>query len=193
MYKENSIDEFLEKLASSDSMPGGGVASALVAANGASLGIMVCNLTIGKEKYKNDEPLVIDVKNKLENLKKEFLEMMDNDAKEFKVMEEVYKMPKDTDEEKVKRQEALQNACKHCCKIPKELMIKTKEAIDLIESIKGKSNVSAASDLEVGSIFLKAAMAGAWDNVLINLKYIKDEDFKNEQIEFSNNLLKEVH
>ena len=48
MYKVESIEKFLNRLSSNDSMPGGGVASALVAANGVSLGLMVCNLTIGK-------------------------------------------------------------------------------------------------------------------------------------------------
>ena len=52
MYKDEKIEEFIKKLSSSDSMPGGGVVSSLIAANGISLTIKVCNLTIGKEKYK---------------------------------------------------------------------------------------------------------------------------------------------
>ena len=71
-------------------------------------------------------------------------------------------------------------------------MEKAKDGSKLIDSLKGKSNVSAASDLEVGSIFLKAAIAGAWDNVLINLKYIKDEQFIKEQMDFSNKIMSEV-
>lgn len=177
MYKKKTIDEFLEKLSSSDSMPGGGVASALVAANGTSLGLMVCNLSLGKEKYKKNEALIQEVKEKLEVYKKEFLFLMDKDAEMFKAMENVYLMPKNTNEEKETREEAMQKACKKCCETPETIMIKAIEALQLIDSLKGKSNESVASDLEIGSIFLKAAMAGAWDNILINLKYIKDEEF----------------
>ena len=177
MYKEQKIEEFLEKLSSKESMPGGGVASALVAAEGVSLGIMVCNLTIGKEKYKENEKEVIEAKNKLEKYKEDFLHIMDQDAETFKIMEKVYAMSKNTDEEKQKRRDALQEACKKCSETPEELMVKASEAYAIIESLQGKSNESAASDLEIGSIFLKAAIAGAWDNILINLKYIKDQEF----------------
>lgn len=177
MYKEESIEKFLNKLSSKESMPGGGVASALVAANGVSLGLMVCNLTIGKEKYKEYEKEVLEAKEKLERFKEDFLDIMDKDAKTFKVMENVYLMPKNTKEEKQKRREAMQEASKKCCVTPEELMIKANEAYRLIESLQGKTNESAASDLEIGSIFLKAAIAGAWDNILINLKSIKDQEF----------------
>ena len=179
-YKELKIEEFLEKLSSKESMPGGGVASALVAAEGVSLGIMVCSLTIGKEKYKENEELVIKVKNELENYKKDFLSIMDKDAETFKVMEKVYTMPKITEEEKENRKRELEKACKICCETPKELMQKSHEALLFIESIKGKTNMSAASDLEVGTAFLKTAIKGAWDNIAINLKYIKDENFIKE-------------
>ena len=192
MYKKKTIDEFLDLLSSKQSMPGGGVASALVAANGASLGLMVCNLTIGKEKYKENECFVKEVKEKLEVLKEEFLNIMDEDATTFKEMEKVYGMPNVTEEEKIKRKEALQKACKICCVAPKKLMEKAKEGSKLLDTLKGISNVSAASDLEVGSIFLKAAIAGAWDNVLINLKYIQDEQFINEQMEYSKKIMSEV-
>ena len=91
-YKDYTIKHFIEKLSSSDSMPGGGVASALTAAIGISLTIMVCNLSIGKEKYKKYEELIKSNKLKAENLKNIFLDLMDKDAENFKCMEEVYKI-----------------------------------------------------------------------------------------------------
>ena len=96
-YKNLTIENFLEKLGSSDSMPGGGVASSLVASCGISLTLMVCNLTIGKEKYKEYEELVLKVKKEAEELKKEFLELMDKDAETFKIMENVFAMPNVTE------------------------------------------------------------------------------------------------
>ena len=181
MYREDSIEKFLEKLSSSSSMPGGGVASSLVAANGISLTLMVCNLTIGKEKYNEYESLVSDVKEKAEKLKEKFLQLMDKDAEEFKEIEKVFAMPNSTDEEKKKRKETMQEACKKCCETPKEMIDNAVEGIKLTESIIGKSNKSAASDLEVGKILLVAAIKGAWHNIAINLKYIDDSDFVEKQ------------
>lgn len=177
MYRNDSIEEFLKKLSSSASMPGGGVASSLVAANGISLTLMVCNLTIGKEKYKDYEKLVQDVKNKAEVLKENFLKLMDKDAKEFKEIEKVFAMPNSNEEEKGKRKVAMQDACKKCCETPVEIIENALEGIGITESIIGKSNKSAASDLEVGKILLIAAAKGAWHNIAINLKYIDDTEF----------------
>lgn len=184
MYKENSIKEFLEKLSSSDSMPGGGVASSLVAANGISLILMVCNLTIGKEKYKENEALVISVKSEAEKLKEKFLELMDKDAETFKVMEKVFAMPNSTEEEKNLRKEKMQEACKICCETPKEMIENAIKGIELTDSIYGKSNKSAESDLIVGKKLLRASIEGAWENIAINLRYINDEKFVKEYEEF---------
>lgn len=184
MYKENRIKEFLEKLSSSDSMPGGGVASSLVAANGISLILMVCNLTIGKEKYKENEALVISVKNEAEKLKEKFLELMDKDAETFKVMEKVFAMPNSTEEEKNLRKEKMQEACKICCETPKEMIENAIKGIELTDSIYGKSNKSAESDLIVGKKLLRASIEGAWENIAINLRYINDEKFVKEYEEF---------
>lgn len=184
MYKENRIKEFLEKLSSSDSMPGGGVASSLVAANGISLILMVCNLTIGKEKYKENEALVISVKREAEKLKEKFLELMDKDAETFKVMEKVFAMPNSTEEEKNLRKEKMQEACKICCETPKEMIENAIKGIELTDSIYGKSNKSAESDLIVGKKLLRASIEGAWENIAINLRYINDEKFVKEYEEF---------
>lgn len=183
-YRKETIEKFLEKLGSSDSMPGGGVASSLVAANGMSILLMVCNLTIGKEKYKENEALIVSVKNEAEKLREKFLELMDKDAETFKIMEKVFTMPNSTEEEKNLRKEKMQEACKECCETPREMIEYSLRGIELANSILGKSNKSAESDLIVSIIFLKAAINGAWENIAINLKYINDENFAREQESF---------
>lgn len=184
MYKENRIKEFLDRLSSSDSMPGGGVASSLVAANGISLILMVCNLTIGKERYKENETLVVSVKEEAEKLKEKFLELMDKDAETFKVMEKVFAMPNSNEEEKKSRKEKMQEACRICCETPREMIEHALRGIELANSILGKSNRSAESDLIVGKTLLKAAIEGAWENIAINLRYINDENFVKEYESF---------
>ena len=192
-YKNLTIEKFLEKLGSSDSMPGGGVASSLVAANGISLTLMICNLTLGKEKYKEFEELVTKVKSKAEELNKMFLELMDKDAATFKIMENVFAMPNSTEEEKKTRKEKMQEACKLCCLVPKEVIEKALQAIEITNSIYGKSNKSAESDLRVANILLRSAVEGAWQNILINLKYIDDDKFIEEYNDFGSNVMKIIY
>lgn len=191
-YKSDRIEDFLEKLSSNASMPGGGVASALVAANGISLVLMVCNLTIGKEKYKEYESHIEKVKRELEEIKNNLLILMNKDAETFSIIEQVFKMPNETEEQKKSRKKAMQEACKICCTVPKEIINVTKRGIILAKSIEGKSNISASSDLVVGITFLKAAIDGAWENVKINLKYIEDKDFIKENEEYINKVKGEI-
>lgn len=177
-YKENKIEEFLEKLSSTSSMPGGGVAASLVGANAVSLALKVCNLSLGKERYKDFEPLIKESIVKLEESRKNFLSFMDQDAKDFKAMEEVYAMPRATDEEKEKRKKALENACKMCCQTPAEVIKEVIAASKIARKLVGKTSISAASDLKIALQFFLVTIHSAWENIEINLKYIKDEEFK---------------
>lgn len=178
-YKNYKIEEFLEKLSSTESMPGGGVAGALVGANAISCALKVCNLSLGKEKYKEHEALIKDSIEKLEESRKKFLEYMDADAKNFKYMEEVYKMPRETDMDKEKRKIALANACKICCAVPIKIVENAVESIDVVSKLTGKTNVSAASDLKIAELLLRATAKCGLDNIEINEKFIQDEKYLN--------------
>ena len=177
-YKDDKIIDFLEKLSNTDSMPGGGVAASLVGAVGISAALKVCNLSLGKEKYKEHESLIKESIVKLEEYKNLLLQLMDEDAEKFKAMEEVYKMPKATEEEKAKRKKALEEACKICCEVPTKVIAKASSAMSVVANLVGKTNASAASDLKVGLKLLTATIYSAWDNIETNLKYIEDEEFK---------------
>lgn len=182
-YSELKIEDFLGKLSSTESMPGGGVAASLVAANGVSCALKVCNLSLGKEKYKEHEELIKKSIKELKGYRDKFFDLMDEDAKKFKVMEEVYKMPRVTEEDKEKRKLALENACKICCETPINVLKEASNAAVIITSLFGKTNVSAESDLKLGAMFLITAIYGAWENIAINLKYISDEEFKKKILE----------
>ncbi|MBR1453300.1 MAG: cyclodeaminase/cyclohydrolase family protein [Lachnospiraceae bacterium] len=181
-YCEKKIKDFLEKTSSIESMPGGGVVSALVAAEGASLALKVCNLSLGKEKYKEYEQLIKESITKLTLLRETFYKLMDKDAANFKAMEEVYKMPRGTEEEKEKRKAALKSACAICCNTPLEIITFSLELARISMALNGKSNATAASDLKIASMFAEAAIRAAWENVEINVKYADDEALK-KQIE----------
>src|SRR5574344_29669 len=174
---EMQTQEFINLLASDAPTPGGGSAAALAGAQGCGLGAMVCALTIGKTKYAEYEEINKAASTKLQDLKNKFLQAMDEDTETFGVMTRVFAMPKNTEEEKAARRAAMQEALKVCTKIPMEMLGYSLEALQAIETIVGKSNQSASSDIGVAALNLGAAVRGAWLNVLINIGGIKDEEF----------------
>jgi len=173
---------FADLLASDAPAPGGGSAAALEGALGAALTAMVCSLTVGKKKYAEHEELAKSVQARAADLKERFVEVMDRDTEAFNVVSAAFGMPKATDEEKAARSEAIQEGLKGCTKTPFEMMELAVETLELTASILGKSNDSAASDLGVSALSLRAAIQGAWLNVLINIGSLKDaalaEDYR---------------
>lgn len=177
MLIDKSCKEFVEVLASKEPVPGGGGAAALVGSIGMALGNMVGNLTVGKKKYKDVEPEVKEIMDKAYKLQEDLLGMVDGDAEVFKGVSKVYKMPKDTPEEKEKRAEAMESALKKACTVPLEIMKTARDAIKLQARLSEIGSAVAISDVGVGVLCLKAALLSGKLNVIINLNGIKDKDF----------------
>ena len=168
--------EFVDLLASDAPAPGGGSAAALEGALGAALTAMVCGLTVGKKKYAEFEELAQSAQTKALDLKARFVDVMDRDTEAFNVVSAAFGMPKETDEEKAARSAAIQKGLEGCTKTPFEMMELAAETLELTASILGKSNDSAASDLGVSALSLRAAIQGAWLNVLINIGSLKNKE-----------------
>ena len=168
--------EFVDLLASDAPAPGGGSAAALEGALGAALTAMVCGLTVGKKKYAEFQELAEEAQKKATDLKARFVDVMDRDTEAFNVVSAAFGMPKDTDEEKAARSAAIQKGLEGCTKTPFEMMELAVETLELTASILGKSNDSAASDLGVSALSLRAAVQGAWLNVLINIGSLKNKE-----------------
>jgi len=175
-----SLTEFSDILASDSPAPGGGSTAALSGALGASLALMVASLTISKEKYVEHEAVMQETHANVEKLRQNLLCLIDRDTEAFDAVSAVFKMPKSTDEEKRKRSTAMQEALKACTLTPFEMIDCSYQALAQIETMCGKYNTNAASDLGIAALSLKTATQGAWLNMLINLDSIKDEQFKNE-------------
>lgn len=168
--------EFVDLLASDAPAPGGGSAAALEGALGAALTAMVCGLTVGKKKYAEFRELAESAQAKATDLKARFVDVMDRDTEAFNVVSAAFGMPKATDEEKAARSAAIQKGLEGCTKTPFEMMELAVETLELTASILGKSNDSAASDLGVSALSLRAAIQGAWLNVLINIGSLKNKE-----------------
>lgn len=172
-----TVKEFIDTLNSDAPAPGGGSASALAAAMGISLTNMVALLTEGKKKYADGQEAAKNIIAEAKDLKVKLVEAIDKDTEAFNAVSAVFKMPKETDEEKAARKEAMQEALKGAAESPLEMMKMIVKAIHITDSGVGKLNPNAASDLGVAALNLKSGLRGAWLNVLINLDGIKDEDF----------------
>jgi len=174
---DKSIREFNEVLASEIPAPGGGSAAALEGAIGAALIGMVASLTVGRKKYSEHDSFMKDIRKRADELRKKMLDIIDRDTEAYNMVSNVFAMPKNTDDERAIRFDAMQNALKACTITPFEMIQCAYEGLVLIAEMFGKHNTNAASDLGVAVLSLKASAEGAWLNVLINLDGIRDEIF----------------
>jgi formiminotetrahydrofolate cyclodeaminase len=188
---EMKVNEFLELLASKEPAPGGGTVSALLGASGTALCSMIANLTVGKEKFKDKEPLMAEILSESQKLQDALESLIDEDTDAFNEVSKAFKMPKDTDEQKTARKAAVQQALKHATLVPFKTMEYSAAALKLFERAAGNTNPTAASDNGVGILCLKSALHGAWMNVRINLSSINDQEFFKEIDEKSKVLLNE--
>ena len=177
---ELKINEFTEALSGSSPTPGGGSAAALAGALGAALTSMVASLTTGREKYREHEELMREILKETKELREALLISIDRDIEAFNGVSAVYKMPKETVDEKEARKQAMQNALKDAAKAPYHMMELALKGLSITDKAVGKSNVNAASDLGVAALTLSACARSAWLNVLINLSSIKDQAFVDE-------------
>ena len=177
MLTEKPVNTFLDELASSAPAPGGGSAAALAAAIGAALVSMVANLTVGKKDYANVQEDIQRILGRSEALRHKCQELLDADVAAYTEVSKVYKMPRDTEEQKQARSAAMQKALKNATAVPMQLAEACVEILDLCPESAEKGNVRAVSDVGVGALMAEAALRAAALNVLINLGSIKDESF----------------
>lgn len=173
------VTQFCDVLASDAPAPGGGSTAALEGALGAALTAMVCGLTtVGKsrEKYAEYQEFVLASQKKALDLKARFMDVMDRDTEAFNVVSAAFGMPKATDEEKAARSAAIQKGLEGCTRTPFEMMERAAETLELTAELLGKTNDSAASDLGVSALSMRAAIQGAWLNVLINIGSLKNKE-----------------
>lgn len=173
------VTQFCDVLASDAPAPGGGSTAALEGALGAALTAMVCGLTtVGKsrEKYAEYQEFVLASQKKALDLKARFMDVMDRDTEAFNVVSAAFGMPKATDEEKAARSSAIQKGLEGCTRTPFEMMELAAETLELTAELLGKTNDSAASDLGVSALSMRAAIQGAWLNVLINIGSLKNKE-----------------
>jgi formiminotetrahydrofolate cyclodeaminase len=174
------VEEFVLRLSSIESVPGGGGAAALAGALGAALGGMVANLTIGKAKYADVEEEVQGLEETVFKLQKELLALVEKDAEVFAPLADAYRMAQGTELEKAEKERAKQACLKEASLVPLEIMGKCFETLLATEKLAEKGSALAVSDAGCAALLSKGAMMSAWLNVRINLRLIVDERFVEE-------------
>ena len=187
-----TVKDFTEKLASNAPAPGGGSAAALSGALGAALVSMVCNLTVGKPKYAEHEALIKETLAKSDGLAAKLLDAIQKDTDAFDSVIAAFGMPKETDEQKAVRSDAIQSAYKVAIASPEATAEYCMTVMKLAESLIGKSNINAASDLAVGATQAHAGLKGALANVRINLPAMKDASYVAEKKSWAERIEKEA-
>ncbi len=177
MFSEKSIRQFADELASSDPVPGGGSTAALAGALGAGLVSMVCNLTIGKEKFRDAEARMKEVLGESEALRLRALDLLEEDTQVYSKVIAAYRLPRATPEEKQARSKAIQQSLKAAADVPLELARLSSRIVQLALPTAELGNPSAISDAAVGALLAASAFEGGALNVETNLGSIADATY----------------
>jgi methenyltetrahydrofolate cyclohydrolase len=174
---EQPVLQFLDALASSAATPGGGSAAAVLGAMGAALVSMVCNLTVGKEKYAAVEDEMQAVLRDAESLRHRLAGMVADDISAFNGLMAAYALPKLTDAHKLERSAAIQSGLKAATESPLQCARASAEVIGLTLRAAQVGNLNVISDAGVAAMAAQAALRSAALNVYINVPSIKDAAF----------------
>ena len=176
-FENDEIQKFLDNLASDTPAPGGGTVAALGGALGAALISMVSNLTIGREKYRENWSAMEEVIAESEELRGKFTRLMNDDTESFNGFMAAMKMPRDTAEEKTRRVSALAEASKAATEVPLATLENCARMAALAVRAAELGNPNTASDAGSAALMAEGAGKAAAYNVRINLPGIKDEVF----------------
>jgi methenyltetrahydrofolate cyclohydrolase len=177
MIAEQSLHRFLYELAGSAPTPGGGSAAALMGAMGAALVSMVCNLTIGRKGYEGEEAEMRQTLGEAEALRQRLTAMIEADVQAFDGLMVAYKLPRASEQEKVSRTHAVQQALKEATDVPLGCAEACAEVIELARRVAPIGNRNVISDAGVASLAAYAGLRSAALNVAINVPSIQDADF----------------
>jgi formiminotetrahydrofolate cyclodeaminase len=171
------VREFSAQLAGKQPTPGGGSAAALAGALGAGLVSMVCNFTVGREKFADVEEEVQRVLARSEELRAELEHAVDDDVAAYGGYGQAQSLPKDTEEQQRVRSQALQAALRDSASVPLGVAERCAELLQLALRAAELGNPYLISDAAVGAELAAAARSSAELNVRLNLGGIQDHEF----------------
>jgi formiminotetrahydrofolate cyclodeaminase len=173
-YCKQPLQIYLDDTGSGKPAPGGGSVSACVGALGAALVAMVCNLTLGKEKFASVETDVRALVAKADAARAQLERLLQDDTVAYNGVIDAYKLPKETEEQQAARTVAIQAGLIVAANVPMEICRVAVEVCRLAQTAAAIGNPAAVTDAGIGAILGEAAAQGAALNVKINLGSIRD-------------------
>ena len=167
---ERTLRAFSDDLSSSAAVPGGGSAAAYAGAMGAALAAMVGRIAERKAPTEATTALIAEA----DNLRADFIRLVDDDSAAYARVAEAMKLPKASDDEKRARTERLQTALLAASRVPLEVAKTSRRLLDLCERMVQSAASATVSDVGVGGLLADTALRGAALNVMINLASVKD-------------------
>lgn len=172
-----TLSEFSDALASAEPVPGGGSASAIAASFAGSLLAMVARLSLDRPKYEQYRPTNERALEAGDRGRRVLLDLADEDARAYAGFAAARKMARETPAEQEAREAATRTAAKAASEVPMRVVDECARLLEHVMAMAGRSNLNAASDLDVAARLCAAAAKGAGANVLINLPMVGDEGY----------------
>ena len=170
------IKKFLEKLSSATPTPGGGSASALAGTLSASLILMATGLSLKKGKMKERE--LRGIKKEVSGIQKRLFRAIEDDAKSYEAVLEAFRLPKDTEKERLIRSKAIRQAYRKATVTPRLVCQQSIELLEYSNTLILKGNPNALSDVGVAAFLADTAVKGGLLNIGINLGPVRDKSFR---------------
>ena len=179
---EMDLKAFADETASESPAPGGGSISAYVAVLGVSLGTMVANLSSHKRGWDNRWKEFSDWAEKGMMYQKQLLQLVDEDTNAFNKIMDAFGLPKGSDDEKIARKAAIQEATKYATEVPLKVVELSYKSMDVMKAMAEIGNPNSVTDAGVGALCARTAVRGALLNVKINAGGLEDKAFANDLV-----------
>ncbi|MDR2130240.1 MAG: glutamate formimidoyltransferase [Odoribacteraceae bacterium] len=168
---------FADETSSESPAPGGGSIAAYMGALGAALAGMVANLSSHKRGWDERWEEFSNWAERAKTYQAGLLQMVDEDTNAFNRLMEAYALPKKSEEEKVARHRAIQEATRHAIEVPFHTMTLCHDCLEVIKAMAESGNPNSVTDAGVGALAARAGVLGAFLNVKINAAGLDDRPF----------------
>jgi glutamate formiminotransferase/formiminotetrahydrofolate cyclodeaminase len=183
-----TLKSFADETASESPAPGGGSISAYMGAMGISLGTMVANLSSHKKGWDSRWEEFSNWAEKGQFYKDTLVNLVDEDTNAFNKIMDAFSLPKNTENDKTIRKQAIQDATKYATEVPFKVMSLCYQSMEVIKAMAEIGNPNSVTDAGVGALAARSAVMGAFLNVKINASGLDDKEFANKILKEGNEI-----
>ena len=187
-----TLTDFANETASESMAPGGGSIAAYVGTLGVALGTMVANLSAHKPGWDDKWEVFSAWAVKGQAYKEKLLALVDEDTNAFNKIIDAFRMPKDSEAEKTARALAIEAATLYATEVPLKVMETALDSMEVMQAMAKDGLQNSLSDAGVGVLCARAAVLGAYFNVKINAKDLKDRIKAEELLKRADEIIQEA-